>query len=124
MASILLVDDARFMQLVTERLLTKMGHTIMHKASNGEDALKYFIKNWFDIDLIFLDVIMPKLDGLQVLRKILEIDKDAKVIMVTAISNTYIVTGAMRLGAVEFVTKPFRLSEFVRAVNKVLEEPK
>ncbi|MHA2251206.1 MAG: response regulator [Candidatus Kariarchaeaceae archaeon] len=120
MAKVLLVDDSNFMKLVTERLLKKLGHEILYKASNGEEALEYYIKNWWEIDLIFLDVVMPKMDGLQLLRKVLSINSDAKVIMVTAISSSSIVTGAMKLGAVEFVTKPFRLSEFVRAVNKVL----
>ncbi|MHA2277597.1 MAG: response regulator [Candidatus Kariarchaeaceae archaeon] len=120
MAKILLCDDTRFMQLVTERLLKKMGHEILYKASDGEDVLDYYVQRWPEIDLIFLDVVMPKMDGLQVLRQILNINPRAKVIMVTAISNTSIVGGAMHIGASEFITKPFRLSEFVTAVNKVL----
>lgn len=117
----MIADDAKFMATITERLLKKMGHEIVFKAQNGEEAVNYFEQHADTIDLILLDVVMPKMDGLQALRQILKIEPRAKVIMVTAISNTSIVTGAMRVGAREFVTKPFRLSEFVRAINKVIE---
>ena len=120
MARILICDDAKFMRMMTERVLRKMGHEVMFKAANGQEALDYYVNHWANIDLIMLDVVMPKMDGLQVLRQILLINPRAKVIMVTSISNSYIVTGAMRTGALEFVTKPFKLSEFVRAVNKVI----
>jgi len=118
---VMVADDAKFMAIITERLLKKMGHEVVYRAVNGEDAITYYEQNFPDIDLVLLDVVMPKMDGLQALRHILNINPRAKVIMVTAISNTSIVTGAMRVGAREFVTKPFRLSEFVRAINKVIQ---
>ena len=117
---VLICDDSKFMANISERLLNKMGHEVIHKAHDGEDALDYFVQEWPDIDLILLDVVMPKIDGLQILRQMLNINPMAKIIMVTAISNTSIVTGAMQIGAVDFVTKPFRLSEFAKAVNNVV----
>lgn len=119
---VMVVDDSRFMATIAERLLNKMGHEAVFKAHNGEEAIDYYAQSWFDIDLVLLDVVMPRMDGLQVLRHILNMNPDAKVIMLTAISNQRIVTGAMKLGAQEFITKPFRLSEFIRAVNKVLND--
>lgn len=120
MVRILICDDAKFMRMMTERVLRKMGHDVVFKAPNGQEALEFYVQNWASVDLIMLDVVMPKMDGLRVLRQMLLINPRAKIIMVTSISNSYIVTGAMRAGASEFVTKPFKLSEFVRAVNKVI----
>jgi two-component system chemotaxis response regulator CheY len=108
------------MAKISQRLLEKMGHEVVYQATNGDEVVNYYSRNWMDVDIILLDVVMPKMDGLQALRHILRINPQAKVIMVTAISNTSIVTGAMRVGAKEFVTKPFRLSEFVKAINKVI----
>lgn len=116
----MICDDARFMLMVIERLFNKLGHEIVQRATNGEEAVDKYIQNWQDIDLITLDVVMPKMDGLQVLKRILTINPHAKVIMVTSISNKHIVQGALRLGAMDFVTKPFRLSEFVQVINRVL----
>ena len=119
-ANFLLVDDTKFMQTLTEKILQKMGHSVLHKASNGIEAIEFYEKNWQTVDVILLDVVMPKSDGLQALRKLRQINADVKIIMVTSISSQSIVIGAMKAGATEFISKPFRLSEFAQAVNKVL----
>ncbi len=121
MARFLVVDDAKFMQTLTEKLLLKMGHEIPHKASNGLEALEYYAEHWTSIDVVLLDVVMPKFDGLQTLRQLRQINPAVKIVMVTSISSQSIVMGAMKAGASEFITKPFRLSEFARAVNKILK---
>lgn len=119
-AKFLLVDDTKFMQTLTEKILQKMGHTVVHKASNGIEAVEFFDKNWESIDVVLLDVVMPKFDGLQTLRQLRNINQDVKIIMITSISSQAIVLGAMKAGASEFISKPFRLSEFAQVVNKVL----
>jgi two-component system, chemotaxis family, chemotaxis protein CheY len=116
----MICDDARFMLMVIERLFNKLGHEVVHRAINGEEAIEKYMQHWSEIDLITLDVVMPKLDGIRVLKRILSINPNAKIIMVTSISNRHIVDGALKLGAKDFVTKPFRLSEFVSVINRVL----
>ena len=118
--NVMICDDARFMLMVIERLFTKLGHTVKYRALNGIEAVEIYQQHWADIDLITLDVVMPELDGIQVLKRILQINPNAKVIVVTSISSKHIVEGALRLGAKDFLTKPFRLSEFIRVINKVL----
>ncbi len=118
MARILICDDARFMRLMLSRIISKMGHEVVGEASNGEEAVKLY--QTLRPDIITLDVVMPKMDGLNALRRILALDPEAKVLMVTAIGNQTMVLNAMRLGAREYVVKPFRIGEVVRAVNKLL----
>ena len=120
MARFLLCDDAKFMQAVSERLLQKMGHEITFKANNGRDAIDYYKDHWFEIDIVMMDVVLPKMDGLQALLQLLQINPKAKVIMVTSISSSSIVQGALRAGAADYVVKPFRLSQIARAVDKIL----
>ena len=108
------------MQAVSERILEKMGHEIIYKASNGKDAIDYYRDHWFEIDIVMMDVVLPKMDGLQALRQLLQINPKAKVIMVTSISSSNIVQGALNVGASDYVVKPFRLSEIARAIDNVL----
>lgn len=117
----MIVDDAKFMTSLTEKLLKKIGHEIAFKASNGIEAINFYSQYWSTIDIILLDLVMPKMDGIQTLKSLKSINPRAKIIIITSISSQSIVTSAMRSGASEFITKPFRLSEFVRAINKVIE---
>jgi len=119
----MICDDARFMLMVIERLFTKLGHTVKYRALNGLEAIETYQRYWSDIDIVTLDVVMPSMDGIQVLKRIIQINPNAKVVVVTSINSKHIVDGALRLGAKDFLTKPFRLSEFIRVINKVLSQP-
>ncbi|MCY3413628.1 MAG: response regulator [Candidatus Heimdallarchaeota archaeon] len=116
-----IIDDSRFIRAMEEKMLTKMGHNIIAQADNGEDAIEMFVENWFDVDIILLDVVMPKMDGLRTLKGLLGVNPYVKVIMVTSISSSAIVQGCLAAGAVEFVVKPFRISEFMKTVQNVIE---
>ena len=118
----MLIDDSRFIRRMAHKLLTKMGHEIIAEAENGEQAIEMFLENWFEVDAVLLDVVMPKMDGIRVLRQLLEINPYAKICMVTSISSLSIVNGCMAAGASEFVVKPFRISEFVRSINNLITE--
>ena len=121
--NVMICDDARFMLMVIERLFTKLGHTVKYRALNGLEAIETYQRYWSDIDIVTLDVVMPSMDGIQVLKRIMQINPNAKVVVVTSINSKHIVDGALRLGAKDFLTKPFRLSEFIRVINKVLSQP-
>jgi DNA-binding response OmpR family regulator len=107
MARILVVDDEpNAIELLTE-FLTARNHTVI-SASNGEEAL-HKVKEERP-HLIFLDYLMPKMTGLEVLKKIREIDKEVGVIMVTAIHEEETGRQALKLGAFDFITKPIDLA--------------
>ncbi|MDH5402575.1 MAG: response regulator [Candidatus Heimdallarchaeota archaeon] len=122
MARFLLCDDSKFMTMITERMLTKMGHQVVYKSSDGLDAIAYYLDHFKEIDIVLLDVVMPKIDGLQALRQLFEINPDAKILMLTSISNSSIVGGALKLGAKDFITKPFKMLEFSNAIDKIVSE--
>ncbi len=122
MSNFLIIDDSKFMREVETRLLEKLGHTVVAAAENGQQAIDLYLENWVDIEVVLLDVVLPKMNGLKVLIQILGINPFAKVIMVSSISNLAIVQGCLNKGAKTYVVKPFRLSEFVKTIGDVLEE--
>lgn len=122
MSKFLIIDDSKFMREVESRLLEKLGHTVLAAAENGQEAIELYLEHWVDIEVVLLDVVLPKMNGLKVLIQILGINPFAKVIMISSISNLAIVQGCLNRGAKTYVVKPFRLSEFVKTIEDVLEE--
>jgi DNA-binding NtrC family response regulator len=115
---ILAVDDERDM-LETYRSILRKKYNLI-PASSGEEALK--ISQAEPISLVLLDIRMPKMDGIEVLKKIKEQDPHLDVIMVTASKDVASAVSAMKLGAFDYVTKPFDVSELQALIEKALEK--
>ncbi|MBR1404081.1 MAG: response regulator [Treponema sp.] len=105
---VLIADDAPFITKQIAKILTDDGYVVLDRVHNGEDAVKRYQELYPDVDLVTLDVTMPKMDGLKALEQILAFDKEAHVIMVTAYGNTNLVKKAITLGAKNFVIKPLK----------------
>lgn len=101
---ILLVDDGVDTLDLLDSFLTIQGHTVV-TATNGEDAFKQAAREM--PDLMLLDVCLPDIDGLAVLKKIKEIDPELPVVMITAYRDAEKVVESFRLGAVDCLLKPF-----------------
>jgi len=106
MARILVVDDEPEVCSMLEKFLTKKGHEV-YAALNGEEALSVVKQERPHV--ILLDIKMPKMDGMECLKHIREIDKEAGVIMITAVKQEEIGREAMKLGAFDYITKPLSL---------------
>ena len=118
---ILVVDDARFMRQVLIDIIKTNGLSrAIVEADNGVDAVKKFQK--YRPDLITMDVTMPGADGIQALRAILKINPRAKVIMITSVEEKHTVQDAMRIGARDYIVKPFDRSNVPMVINKVLRQ--
>jgi DNA-binding NtrC family response regulator len=116
--SILIVDDDGVMQETLSDVLKKRGHEIFSVGS-GNEALSMIKKNI--IDLILLDMKLPDIDGLEVLKKIKEFDTEILVIMMTAFSDVQTAVSAMKSGAYDYINKPFELDELKLLIEKGLE---
>src|ERR687893_2747974 len=106
MARVLVVDDAAFMRKMVTDALTKGGHEVVGEAGNGVEA----IARYRDLkpDLMTLDITMPEKDGIAALKDIMELDPDAKVVMCSALGQESKVLESIKLGAKDFVVKPFQ----------------
>ena len=118
---ILIIDDASFMRTVLKDIIKSNGlATEIFEAGDGIEGVKKFLK--IKPDLVTMDVNMPKADGIQALRAILKIDPKAKVIMISSVEEKHIVQDAIKLGARDYVVKPFDRSNVPLVINKVIRQ--
>ena len=118
MARVLIVDDAAFMRKLLTDALVSGGHEVVGEAGNGIEA----VARWQELrpELTTLDITMPEKDGLSALAEIMAIDPSAKIIMCSALGQEAKVLEAVRLGAKDFVVKPFQPPRVLEAVDKAL----
>jgi two-component system chemotaxis response regulator CheY len=116
---VLIVDDLTFIKMVLKDLVEKAGFRVVGEASDGEEALRLFAEKRPDI--VLLDITMPKMDGLTALRKILETDPEAKVIMCSALGQQRLILQAIQMGAKDFIVKPFRPERVIGSIKKILD---
>ena len=116
---ILVVDDEQSMREFLDIMLKKKGNKVS-LASNGEEVLKYIDKDIFD--LVLLDIRMPKMDGITVLRKIKSTSPETVVIMITAYASADTAIKAMKEGAYDYITKPFKVDEIKLIIKNALEK--
>ena len=118
--TILIVDDEVRMRKLLKDFLLQKNYQIL-EAEDGEKALQVYKENQNKINLILLDVMMPKLDGWSVLRQIRQEDKAIPIIMLTARSEEQDELFGFELGVDEYVTKPFRPKVLVARVEAMLK---
>jgi two-component system chemotaxis response regulator CheY len=110
---LLIVDDALIMRKRIKDIAEKAGWEVAGEATNGEEAVKLYEQ--IDPDLVTLDIVMPKMDGVTALKQMMASDPEARVVMISAVDQREKLTECIRHGAVDFIVKPFdadRLTKF------------
>lgn len=115
---IMLVDDAAFMRMMIKDTLKKNGFTEIVEAGNGEQAIAAYQAE--NPDLILMDITMPVMDGLEALKKLKEMDSNVQVVMCSAMGQETMVVDALKLGAKDFIVKPFKPDRIMKTVNSIL----
>ncbi len=113
----LVVDDVAAMRKIIRDILEQQNFEVIGEASNGEEAVEFCRRH--KPNLVTLDITMPVMDGLEALKKIREIDKSIKVVMVSAFGEKKNVLEAIKLGATNFIVKPFDAAKVARVVNSI-----
>ena len=116
--SILLVDDEPGMLRYIRTLLEVDSYKV-ETASNGEHALQR-VQSGLSPDLVLLDLLMPGIDGLQTLEQLRQLQPSMKVVMLSCVSDTRKVVQAIRLGAQDYLTKPFQKAELDAVIKQCL----
>ncbi|NEW08011.1 response regulator [Paenibacillus sp. SYP-B3998] len=114
---VLVVDDTAFMRMVLRSLLEQMSHDVIAEAKNGKEAVDLYSR--FMPDLVTMDITMPEMDGIEAVKQIKMINKDAKIIMCSAMGQRQMVLDAIRSGASDFVIKPIQKERLEEAIDKV-----
>ena len=115
--TVVIVDDSALIRKMLRGLLEAGGYTVVGEAVNGEEGVAEYKKN--KPDIITLDITMPVMDGLEALKQIMEYDKEAKAIMITAAGQQQKVITALKLGAAKFIMKPFNKDEVIGAFEEL-----
>ena len=118
MARVLVVDDAAFMRKVVSDALASGGHEVVGEAGNGNEAVQRYQE--LQPELTTLDITMPEKDGLAALAEIISLDPAARVLMCSALGQESKVIESIKLGAKDFVVKPFQPPRLLEAVSKAL----
>lgn len=118
MATILIVDDEQDILDQLPSIIQRWGHAPL-TAANGFEALKVFENN--QVDLIVSDIRMPEMDGLQLLQKVQDIDKQCPVIFLTGYPSDDTAIEAMHSGADDYLVKPVNYDELKLRIEKSLE---
>ena len=114
--NILICDDIATNRKTLANIFKNENFNIF-EAENGEQAIDIYQDT--KPDVVIMDVTMPKVDGIEALEKIKEIDSHAKVIMCSAIHDPYTINSALNKGALDFIIKPFSIEMVVKAITKV-----
>jgi len=118
-AQILVVDDEERMRNLLKKVLTKQGLSVQ-TSPNGIDALMKVEETPFDV--ILADIRMPEMNGIEVLKTVKETRPEIYVILMTAFGSIDSAVEAMKKGAYDYITKPFKMDEITIVIKKALEE--
>lgn len=116
-----IIDDESIIHEVLGDLLISEGYEVESSAS-GEEALKKHFPQTFD--LVLLDLLMPGMDGIEVLRKLKKLDPRSVIIIITAYASIKSAITAMKIGAFDYIQKPFKHDELLLAVERAIEHKK
>jgi two-component system chemotaxis response regulator CheY len=117
---VLLVDDSLFVKTQLTKILTAEGFEIIDTASHGKEAVEKYTQQGKDIDLVTMDITMPGMDGVTALEKIMELDRQARVVMVTAIGKQDLVKKSIMLGAAGYIIKPLDPEKVLENLHRAL----
>jgi two-component system chemotaxis response regulator CheY len=118
MARMLIVDDSIMMRKTLRTILQRAGHTIAAEAANGEQAIMYYSNH--RPDLVTLDITMPGMSGLEVIKRIRNFDPDANIVIVSALGQKQTIFEALQNGARNYILKPITEEKLLSVVNMVL----
>jgi two-component system chemotaxis response regulator CheY len=113
------VDDSLFIAKQLGQILTSEGYEVAAIAADGKEGLDKYMELSPSIDLVTMDITMPRMDGLTALGKILEFDKNARIVVVSALGKEDLVKKALMAGAKNFIVKPIDRKKVLERLSSV-----
>ena len=117
---ILVVDDSMFVAKQLGQILTSEGYEVVATAVDGKDGVDKYKELCPHVDLVTMDITMPKMDGITALEQIMAFDKNAKVVMVSALGKEELVKKSLMLGAKSYIIKPLDRKKVLERISKIL----
>ncbi|MBD3194738.1 MAG: response regulator [Candidatus Lokiarchaeota archaeon] len=116
---ILVVDDAAFTRNMLKKIIDKTDFTeVVGEASNGNEAIQQYKK--LKPDLVTMDLVMPEMGGIESIEQLLKIDRNATIVVVSALGQEALVLEAAKKGAKDFIQKPFKNDQVLEVMERIL----
>ena len=116
----MIVDDIDFVRKTMAEILRSAHYQIVAEAKNGLEAVELYRQH--QPNVVTMDVVMPELSGIDATRRIIKMDKDAKIVIVSALGQEHLVMEAINAGAKDYVIKPFSAPDILKTLNHVLAD--
>jgi len=116
--TVMVVDDSLLTSQKLSQMLTQLGYEVIKVCRNGADAVFHY--PLIMPDMVTMDITMPDMDGIEATRRILNLDRNARVVMVTSHGQEQMVLEALDAGAKGYVLKPFRADKLEITLRQVL----
>lgn len=113
----MIVDDASFMRISIKKMLESHNYEVVAEASDGAEAVEKFIQ--FNPEVITMDITMPVMTGIDALKEIKKINKNVKVVMVSAMGQENLIRDAIIHGASSFIVKPFQGDKLIEVLDGI-----
>lgn len=117
---VIVVDDSIFIKKQLTQILQSEQFEIVATAGDGEEGIEKYKENYPNVDLVTMDITMPKLDGISALERIIEFDKNARIIMISALGKQELVKKSLLLGAKNYIVKPLDRKKVLERIVSVL----
>lgn len=120
MAKILIVDDSAVSRKKLRSILERADHEIVGEAGDGAEGMEKY--RALSPELVTMDITMPNVDGISVLKEIMQYNPAARVVMITALGKGETILEALNSGAKNYITKPFDADKVLDSVREALEQ--
>ena len=114
---VMIVDDSMFGAKQLGQILTSEGYEVVTTACDGKEGLEKYKELHPNIDLVTMDITMPKMDGITALEQIMAFDKSARVVMVSALGKEELVKKSLLLGARNYIIKPLDRKKVLERIS-------
>ncbi len=120
MARVMIADDSKAIRILLKDIILNGKHELIAEAADGAEAVEKFVD--LKPDVLLLDLVLPKKDGLTALKKIKEINPNAKIIMITVLDNKQMIQDCISAGAQAYITKPFTADDVLKSISFAVKE--
>jgi DNA-binding NtrC family response regulator len=119
--NIMIVDDDKSLRELLEIILKKEGYNVF-TCEDGKEALQKIIEDGFEVDAVITDILMPNIDGLTLIQRLKKFNADIPIIVITANTNLEVAIEALKEGAYDYITKPFKNDELKMILRNAIEK--